>query len=806
MTAPAPTLSASASRALLGDDSSEEIVGYVRSASDVLRLATFSVLAALLWALARWAEHSIGGVERDLVRLFSFASPQVGRIIAGTAQIAVGLITIAVFVPAFVTKRYRLLGYILTGNILTGTLVSLVLSSLQRPAISQILHDATNAITINTAAIHPSVIAEIVSSFVILGPFVSPRWRRAGVITIVLVTLARLVVSTNLPTELLACLAIGATSGCVVLLAYGRPDQRPTIASVISALAATGLRVTHLEPDENPLRASTAYFADLDDGTRVYAKVLSPEERSADLLFRAYRFVRLKNVGDERPFSSLRRSAEHEALVALLARSTHVRTPELRTVVAVGDESMLLVYTAVAGTPLDRLKKSEISDDVLAQIWQQQALLASHRITHRNLRLNNLIASDDGPWLVDFGFGEVAADEQAIAGDTAQLLVSLAIAVGPERATDSALSALGPDPICRALPLLQPGALAGATRAALKEQPHLLDELRATVQQRGVTDPPELAQLERFNRRTLFIVATLALATYFLIPQFGNVGDIINRVGSANWWWFAPTMVAAALTFVGATLAVMGSVKNRLPTGPTLLAQVASSFASKLAPAGLGGMALNTRFIQKTGVDPAVAVSSVGLNFAAGIIVHVLMLITFAVWAGRDAFGAISLPDPAIALYGVAGVALVAGVAFAIPSVRKQVLGRFVPIVRRALGGIGETLRHPTKVALLFGGSALVTSSYLVALFFAVEAFGGSDLSFAQVGAIYLAASAVATIAPTPGGLGALEAACIAGLVAAGMPNEVAVPSVFLYRLATFWIPVAPGWFAFTYLQRVAYL
>ncbi|MEP6623723.1 MAG: lysylphosphatidylglycerol synthase domain-containing protein, partial [Acidimicrobiia bacterium] len=543
-----------------------------------------------------------------------------------------------------------------------------------------------------------------------------------------------------------------------------------------------------------------------DDDSRVYAKVLSPEERSADLLFRAYRFVRLKNVGDERPFSSLRRSAEHEALVALLARSARVRTPALRTVAAVGDESMVLVYTAVTGTPLDRMAPDQISDEILVDVWHQLAAMRRRGIAHRNLRLNSLITDRDGPWVVEFAFGEVAADDRALAGDVAQLLVSLAVAVGPERATSTALRVLDVGAVETALPLLQPGALAGATRAALKHQPHLLDELRHVLERHGVPAPPELAQLERFNRRKLLMLATLGLATYFLIPQFGNVGDIINRVGDANWWWFIPVLATGALTFVGATLAVMGSVNQRLPSVATLLAQVASSFASKLAPAGLGGMALNTRFIQKAGVDPAVAVSSVGLNFVAGVMVHILMLVTFAVWAGRDAFGSISLPDPVIALYGLAGVVVVTAVSFAIPAVRHQVTGRLVPIVRRALSGIGGTLRHPGKVALLFGGSALVTTSYLVALFFAVEAFGGSGLSFAQVGAIYLAASAVATVAPTPGGLGALEAACIAGLVAAGMPNEIAVPSVFLYRLATFWIPVAPGWLAFTYLQRTDYL
>jgi undecaprenyl-diphosphatase len=201
-----------------------------------------------------------------------------------------------------------------------------------------------------------------------------------------------------------------------------------------------------------------------------------------------------------------------------------------------------------------------------------------------------------------------------------------------------------------------------------------------------------------------------------------------------------------------------------------------------------------------------VAVTSVGLNFVAGVVVHVGMLLIFAVWAGRDAFGSIRLPDPTVALLGIAIVVVIALIGFAIPAVRKQITGRLFPIIRRSAGGITGTLRHPAKIALLLGGSAVVTFSFIVALFFSVEAFGGSSLSFAQIGSIYLVASAIATLAPTPGGLGALEAATIAGLVAAGMPNDVAVPSVFLFRLATFWIPVVPGWVALTYLERTAYL
>jgi uncharacterized protein (TIRG00374 family) len=99
----------------------------------------------------------------------------------------------------------------------------------------------------------------------------------------------------------------------------------------------------------------------------------------------------------------------------------------------------------------------------------------------------------------------------------------------------------------------------------------------------------------------------------------------------------------------------------------------------------------------------------------------------------------------------------------------------------------------------------VVTMFYVGALYFSIQAFGGG-MGFAQVGAIYLVGAAVASAAPTPGGLGAVEAAIIAGLVAGGLSNEVAVPSVFMFRLATFWVPVLPGWIAFTYLQRAEYI
>jgi undecaprenyl-diphosphatase len=163
------------------------------------------------------------------------------------------------------------------------------------------------------------------------------------------------------------------------------------------------------------------------------------------------------------------------------------------------------------------------------------------------------------------------------------------------------------------------------------------------------------------------------------------------------------------------------------------------------------------------------------------------------------------LPDPEVFAWGALAVAALAAVMFAVPTVRRLVAVRLLPLLRRSIGGVGHALRSPGKLALLLGGSAVVTLSYIVCVYLSTIAFGG-DLSFATVGAVYLAGAAIAAAAPTPGGLGALEAAVIAGLVAAGMHHTVAVPSVFLYRIATFWLPTLPGWAALTWLRKSEYV
>jgi undecaprenyl-diphosphatase len=216
-------------------------------------------------------------------------------------------------------------------------------------------------------------------------------------------------------------------------------------------------------------------------------------------------------------------------------------------------------------------------------------------------------------------------------------------------------------------------------------------------------------------------------------------------------------------------------------------------------------MALNVRFLQKGGMDAGSAVAAVGLNSLAGGIVHVALLVVFLVWSRSNLAGAFHLPSASKLLLGLALLAAIVGVLVATRWGRRRVLTPVVGAVRSGARSLRQVARSPWKMALLFGGSAGVTLAYIGALAAAVHTFGGTA-ALAETGVVYLAGSVIAAAAPTPGGLGPLEAALIAGLTGIGVASGVAVSAVLTYRLATYWLPVLPGWLSLHLLQRWNYV
>ena len=430
---------------------------YIRSPEDVLRLVGFAVASLVLIGITIWLEDAVVGVEEDIIELFGFLSPSIERVLHGGIEIVSGLVIVMVYLIPLVVRRYRLFGYILLSSAVAGLVMQGVRWLIDRETSTSVLNELAQRAGITSSVPSGAIaISQTAAMFIVVAPFVTRRWRRAGAITITILLLLRLLVSVRLPAEAFVALPIGALCGTAVLLAFGRPDRRPTTTAIQTALSDAGLPVTEVHAASVDARGSTPYFATLPDGTGLFVKVLGAQERSADLLFRVYRFLRFKNVGDDRPFSSLRRTIEHEALIALLARDVGIRTPRLRGIVDVGADSMLLAYEMIDGSSLDGVPDERVTDELMRSIWEQIGDLRAHRIAHRDLRRANVfVGADQVPWVIDFGFSEVAVPETILDADVAQMLASLSVVVGAERAVAAAVDVIGPEAVGSSLPRLQ---------------------------------------------------------------------------------------------------------------------------------------------------------------------------------------------------------------------------------------------------------------------------------------------------------------------------------------------------------------
>jgi undecaprenyl-diphosphatase len=401
--------------------------------------------------------------------------------------------------------------------------------------------------------------------------------------------------------------------------------------------------------------------------------------------------------------------------------------------------------------------------------------------------------------IIDLGAARASAPPRLQAIDRAELLASLAALVGPSAAVASAARVLVASELAAAMPYLQPLALSAGTRKAISKS--ALAELRGALAEATDQEPLPLERLIRVRPRTVVMIATLTGAFYILLPQLANVNDSLAAARSANWGWLAGAVVMSGLTYVSSAVATIASVPVPLPFLPTVRAQMASSFVNRVTPANVGGMALNVRFMQKAGVEPSQAVTGVGLDVLAGGIGHVVLIVVFFAWAGRSGATGFSLPRSPTVLVVLVVVLAALGVLAASRWGRRMLLGRVLRIVKQSLASIVSLARSPVRLAGIFGGSLGVTLAYIAALACAMTAFD-AGVTFAQTGAVFLGSSIIAAAAPTPGGLGAMEAALVAGFTAIGVEPAVAVAAVLSYRLTTFWLPILPGWLCFRSLQR----
>ncbi|MFB9840641.1 lysylphosphatidylglycerol synthase domain-containing protein, partial [Actinoallomurus acaciae] len=119
----------------------------------------------------------------------------------------------------------------------------------------------------------------------------------------------------------------------------------------------------------------------------------------------------------------------------------------------------------------------------------------------------------------------------------------------------------------------------------------------------------------------------------------------------------------------------------------------------------------------------------------------------------------------------------------------------------RELRELGEVLRHPGRAAALWLGSLTLPLFHALILFSLLRGLQ-APIGAGTVLVLYLGMSSLTAVVPSPGAIGGLDVALVAGLVAARASSAVAVATVLGYRMITVWLPLPPAACTFAVLLR----
>lgn len=636
----------------------------------------------------------------------------------------------------------------------------------------------------------------------------------------------------------LTTVLLGRTTGLALRYVFGVQSERAYGAALVEGIRRAGFVPVRLvrvrdvataDPGGNgtvaPDLAAVAitrygdnrvYALTTTDGARYDAVVLDGDRQVVGMLARFWRSLRLRGI-EGRAVVSLRQAAERAALLSYAAWSAGVCTPRLLGI-AESEDSMILVQEhAHSAVPLRDVPTEDLTDDVVDAIWEQLRLAHAAGLAHRALTGDVILLDPSGGacegspgadehdpdapavLLIGWEYGDVASSDLAQRLDVSQLLTVLALRVGAERAVASAARMLADEELAAIGPLLQGIALPRATRELVRENRGILVELREALLARLPQAPVEPERLVRFGARTVLMIA-LGIAAAVVIVTSLNFAEIADAVQAASPWWAVLTFVLGMVTFLGPALALVAFSPVRLRLRRVTLVQCAAAFAALVAPAGIGPAALNLRMLTRRGVANTLAVASVGLVQLSQFVTTLVLLLVLSLVSGTQI--PLGMPSTAVLVaVGVAALAVTA--ALLVPPLRQWLAGRILPVWRTTWPRLIQLLGQPKRFAVAIAGNLIMTLGYLGAFYASLAAFG-REMSLIDLAVIYLIGNAAGAIVPTPGGLGPVELALIAGLSAptGGVPLAIATSVVILFRALTFWARVPFGWVAMRTLQR----
>lgn len=755
-----------------------------RSPLYVFTLASGAIVALVGWTVATLFERTVVAAWIDageaialLPGWLEHAPGWVDSICTLTAVLAV-----AVWLVARRRPRDLLLSVVAAA---AGLAISVggaeLLMALSRPATRD-LYESQAETTTRYLSSDP-VLAGAVAVLVLVRRWISPRGRLAAYVFLALWILADFVDQDVQPYLGLSLdVGLAMVAGSAVALAVGTYDMRPDRESLVEGLAASGVAVDSIEPAAVDARGSEPWFATTSSGHRLFVKALSSEQRVADIMFRALRWLRLRRTGDAPPETSLKRSAEHEAFVSHHVRYMGVPTPRAIAVADLGDHNVALVYEGMTGRSLDHMDQAEVEDELLVDLWKQIAVLRANGIAHRDLRAANVFVTESGsPLLIDFGFAELAARPQLLDADVAELLASTTVIVGADRAVAAAAEVMSQDVLTEAREWLHPLALTTATKNALGAQG--LERLRTRLEQELGLYRVEMEQFARLSLQRLVAVTLVGLGAYLTVVLVVE-DDILDGVDALDWALALACLGLSVAAYPLMALALRAVSQGRYPVLPAIItigqsrvplaAPTYWSAAARAFAHGRGRAGLSRTAIRRAIAGWTVAALATAPVVAAG---------AGAAFVRDDAgyLASIGFGSAVGLALGAAEVLLLVATPWG-----HELFRVWLAPLRQGRGEIGY------RTAGLWWLLATLAGAFAFA---AAARSAGVSMDVGGLVMVGAALTAVVSLLPAPGGIGAVE---LIGFLALVEDSGAATAglAVLVYRVLTFWVQIPFGLWA----------
>ncbi|HEY7054737.1 MAG TPA: lysylphosphatidylglycerol synthase transmembrane domain-containing protein [Mycobacterium sp.] len=769
--------------------SGELLQPLTRRTNDILRLALAAVFLAIVIAGSLITRNKWDALEKSVSRIIGVLPPAQSNLVYIVYGVAILALPFVILVSLIFGRHWKLLGAYVAAGFIAVLALSISGNGIAAPQWHFDLSDRLDTV-LSQFLDDPRWIALLAAVLTVSGPWLPARWRRWWWTLLLAFVPIHLFVSAVVPARSLLGLAVGWFVGALVVLVVGTPALEVPLDDAVRAMARRRFLVTAFTvvrpAGHGPLELSATSAG---PNSTAVVELYGPNQRSRGTLRQLWQKLRLRGSETAPLQTSMRRTAEHRALMAIAVGDLGIGNCSPIAVAELERGWTLYAHAPAQGAPL----KEQAHTIPVARIWDSLRILNEHQIAHGDLRASEITVDDDTVRFGGFGNAEYGATDAQLQSDIAHLLVTTTDVYDAESAVSAAITAVGAPAVLRASRRLTKTAVPRRIRDSVSDAGKVISAARDEVKRQTGAVQIKAETITRFTRTQVIQLVLLVALVYVAYPFISTVPTFFSALRTADWWWALLGLTVSALTYVGAAAALWACADGKVSFKNLAIMQVANTFAATTTPAGVGGLALSTRFLQKGGLGAVRATAAVALQQSVQVIVHLALLLVFTAAAGASADLSHFVPSATI-LYLIAGLALgIVGAFLLVPRLRRWLGAALRPRLKEVGADLVALAREPRRLAIIVLGSAATTLGAALALWASVEAFGGGT-TFVTVTVVTMIGGTLASAAPTPGGVGAVEAALIGGLAAFGVTAAVGVPSVLLYRVLTCWLPVFAGW------------